>query len=116
MNYLNPIFKINKYVYIATILLYLTVYFGMLFQIILGITQVVTAIYITYSFYNELHEKYQKRLLLYWGVISIDLFLSLLTTKMWDIPASIILFIIPMIIATFFLKLLSKIRKEINES
>lgn len=114
MNYLNPIFKINKYAYIVNLVLYLGMTPGMAFQIILGITQVITAIYATTSFYKELQAKNQKLLVYYWIAVSIDLGSFIFIDELWSTSAIILAFIIPMIIASLFLKLLSDIRKEIN--
>ena len=114
MNFLNPILKINKIVYIITLLLYLTLCFGMLFQIVLGITQIITAFYVTYNFYKALDKINQKRIIIYWTAITINLTLALFTSNLWDISGVIFLFLVPMIIASIFLKLLSIITTEIN--
>ena len=114
MNYLNPILKINKIVYVITLLLYITLYFGMLFQIVLGLTQIITALFVTFNFYKALDKINQKRIVMYWIVITINLTLALFTSNLWDIPGAIFLFFVPMIIASLFLKLLSIITKEIN--
>ena len=114
MNYLNPFLKINMIVYIITLSLFFTLYLGMLFQIILGITQILTAFYVTYNFYKALDSINQKRIIAYWITITINLTLVLFTSNFWDIQGAIFLFFIPMIIASLFLKLLSIITKEIN--
>lgn len=86
----------------------------MLFQIVLGITQIITAFYVTCNFYKALDSINQKRIIAYWMAITIILILALFTSNLWDIQAAIFLFFIPMIIASLFLKLLSIITKEIN--
>ena len=115
MNYLNPIFKINKYVFITTLILYLTVYFGMLFQMVLGVTQLATAIYVTYSFYKALQKENRKWLVIYWVTVVVDLAVAFFMGQIWQPSAAIFVFLFPMIIAGLFLKLLSNIRHEINE-
>lgn len=86
----------------------------MLFQIILGLTQIITALYVTCNFYKAIDKTNQKRIIIYWLAITINLTLALFTSNLWDISGVIFLFLVPMIIASLFLKLLSIITKEIN--
>lgn len=86
----------------------------MLFQIVLGITQIITALYVTCNFYKALDNINQKRIIAYWIATTINLTLALFTSNLWNIPGAIFLFFVPMFIASLFLKLLSIITKEIN--
>ncbi|WP_353169985.1 hypothetical protein [Flavobacterium sp.] len=114
MNSLNPIYKINKLIYVINLLLYLAVSPGMAFQIILGITQFISAIYLTKNFYKKVSNFTRKLLKTYW-TLTIIVFISMVFIgDIFSIVGIIICFLLPMLTATFFMYLFYKCRKEIN--
>lgn len=115
MNSLNRVFQINRAIYIITLLLYLAVSPGMAFQIILGITQLVSAIYLTKNFYKKVSNFLRKLLKTYWLLTAIVFIAIGFIRDIFSIKGIIICFIIPMITATLFLYIFYKCRKEINE-
>lgn len=120
MNSLNPVFQINRAIYIITLLLYLAVSPGMAFQIILGITQLVSAIYLTKKFYKLVSNSSRNLLNIYWSLtlmvfIAIGFIAMGFIRDIFSIKGIIICFITPMIIATLFIYIFYKCRKEINE-
>jgi hypothetical protein len=115
MNSLNPVFQINRAIYVITLLLYLAVSPGMAFQIILGITQLVSAIYLTKNFYKIVSNSSRKLINIYWS-LTLMVFIAMgFIRDIFSIKGIIICFITPMIIATLFIYLFYKCRKEINE-
>jgi len=119
MNSLNPVYQINRAIYLITLLLYLAVSPGMLFQIILGITQVVSAIYLTNHFYKKVSHFSRNLLNIYWSFtlivfIALGLIAMGFIRDIFSIKGIIICFIIPMIIATLFIYIFYNCRKEIN--
>lgn len=119
MNSINPIYQLNRAIYIATLLLYIAVSPGMAFQVILGITQLVSAIYLTKNFYKKVSNFSRKLLKIYWiftviGFIIIGFIIIGFIRDIFSIKGIIICFIIPMIIATFFMYLFYIYKKEIN--
>jgi len=115
MNSLNPVFQINRAIYIITLLLYLAVSPGMAFQIILGITQLVSAIYLTKNFYKVVSNVSKTLLKTYWLLTLIVFIAMAFIRDIFSIEGIIIYFIIPMTIATLFIYIIYKYRKEINE-
>lgn len=115
MNSLNPIFEINRAMYIITLLLYLACTPGMLFQIILGIIQVVSAIYLTINFYKIASYFLRKLIVSYWLLATIILITILIHKDIFSITGIILTFVSPMLIATLFMYLIYKLRKEINK-
>lgn len=115
MNSLNPIFQINRAIYVITLLLYLAVSLGMAFQIILGITQLVSAIYLTKNFYKKASNFSRKLLKTYWLLTAIVFIAIGFIRDIFSLKGIIICFIIPMLIAILFIYIFYKYRKEINE-
>ena len=114
MNSINPIYQLNRAIYIATLLLYIAVSPGMAFQVILGITQLVSAIYLTKNFYKKVSNFSRKLLKTYW-TLTIIVFISMVFIRdIFSIVGIIICFLLPMLTATFFMYLFYKCRKEIN--
>jgi hypothetical protein len=114
MNSINPIYQLNRAIYIATLLLYIAVSPGMAFQVILGITQLVSAIYLTKNFYKKVSNFSRKLLKIYWIFTVIGFIVIGFIRDIFSIKGIIICFIIPMIIATFFMYLFYIYKKEIN--
>ena len=120
MNSLNPVFQLNRAIYLITLLLYLAVSPGMAFQIILGITQLVSAIYLTKNFYKLVSNSSRNLLNIYWSLtlmvfIAIGFIAMGFIRDIFSIKGIIICFITPMIIATLFIYVFYKCRNEINK-
>ncbi|MGV3697280.1 hypothetical protein [Flavobacterium sp.] len=114
MSNLILIYRINKIVFIITLILYVTVFFGMLFQTVLGTVQLLTAAYITFRHYKKLQKENRLGLKTYWAIVGIDLLLALLFLTVWDTGAMLFIFLFPMIIAGYFLHVLNEVKHEIN--
>ncbi len=105
--------NINKWSYGITLVLYLTIYLGMIAQIALGGIQVILAI-ILFSRYQRLDEKTKRRLLVY-GTLTV---FYLLVFALWDllgVPNNDFIEItgmtvLPMSLATFFVFITHKLR------
>jgi hypothetical protein len=115
MKYIITLYGLNKFAFITTLVLYVTLYLGMLFQVILGTIQLLTAAYITFFYYKKLQKENQLSLKTYWVVVAANLSLALLFFEIWDMSALFFLFLFPMIIAGYFLHILSEIKHEIIE-
>ena len=68
MKYFDPLRNINRVMILITAILYITIYLGMLFQIVLGIYQVMAAIMILFSF-NSFLKKDNIRIIIYWFIL-----------------------------------------------
>lgn len=105
--------NINKWSYGITLLLYITIIYGMIAQIALGGIQVILAL-ILFSRYQRLDEK-TKRLLLVYAALTL---LYLLVFTLWDylrVPNNDFIEItgitvLPMGLATFFVFITHKLR------
>ena len=104
--------KINKIFYFTTLGLYLFVYFGMLFQILLGIVQITIA-FILLAKMRELSKEKKRKIKLYWLLVAIT-FLLILTNSVYgnDLGNFICLFLFPMLIATYFYFLTANITSD----
>jgi uncharacterized protein YqjF (DUF2071 family) len=102
MSLFTILHKINKVFYFTTLGLYLLVYFGMLFQIILGIVQITIGIILLVKM-KELSKEKKKQIYIYWILVLIAFLLILINFEFGnDIGNFISLFLIPMLIATYF--------------
>jgi len=104
--------KINKIFYFTTLGLYLLVYFGMLFQIVLGIVQVTIGIILLVKM-KELSKEKKRKIRLYWILVVIDFFLILTNSALGnDFGNLISFFLFPMVIATYFYFLTANITSD----
>lgn len=108
--------KINKFCFITTLILYLTIYFGLYAQIVLGIVQIMLALYVSLN--NKLITKNHKNQIInYWIYVGLyAILISAFITKLIQFNDSTILLILivillPMSIATYFTITLNKIAK-----
>ncbi len=107
------LYQINKWSFITTLVLYLTIYFGLIAQIFLGIIQVILAILIFFR-WHELTPAIKKHLLGYsiatilYGVIFF-IIKSYLSTYIGLIYFTVL----PMSLAGYFLYLTYKAQKTI---
>lgn len=107
--------KINKIALITTLILFLTVYLGMLAQIPLGIIQVISAIYLTIKMYHK--SDYAKRNLSTYWIVTISE-LVLFYVQHYYFPTSndaiewSLMVVFPMSIAIYFYAIMRKIVAE----
>lgn len=116
---MKTIHQINKWALIVTLVLYCTVYLGMLAQIVLGTLQLFFAITVTGRYYKELPIDYQKLIKRYW--ISVTLSGTYIGIVYWidshysnDFYMITSLFVIPMAIAVYFVFITKKISSLYN--
>ncbi|WP_378177963.1 hypothetical protein [Aquimarina sp. SS2-1] len=109
---MKTIHNINKWSFIITLLLYATVYFGLLAQILLGFIQVVLAIIVSLNWKN-LNRKVKHLLFIYWGLIPTygALWLTNAFNTNNDIILILLFCLIPMSIAAYFVYITYEIKK-----
>lgn len=106
---------INKIALCTTLILFLTIYLGMLAQIPLGIIQVISAIYLTVKTYNK-SDYAKNNLRIYWIVTISEL--VLFYVQHYYFPTSndalewSLMVIFPMSIAIYFYIIMRKIVAE----
>lgn len=110
---IKVLYTINYVWFFITIALFITIYFGLLAEILLGAIQVISSLLVLF-YWKELQEKQKDKLRYYWIITGIYLTLWLFD---WGFLNDWFLFIvgiglIPMGIATYFLMILKSIRKE----
>ncbi|MDQ6471962.1 hypothetical protein RB619_15025 [Flavobacterium sp. LHD-80] len=107
--------KINKIALLTTLVLFLTVYLGMLAQIPLGIIQVISAIYLTIETYHK-SDYAKKHLSIYWIVAISELVLFFIKNYYFPITNDAIewslMVFFPMSIAIYFYMIMRKIVAE----
>lgn len=102
MKTFKTLHSVNKFFFLMTLFLYITVYLGMLFQMVLGAVQIVLAIIISNN-YKQLEQSSRKRIVLYWIFVMIDTVLIVLNNQYGnDLGNGITLLLIPMLIAGYF--------------
>lgn len=110
--------NLNKWSYGITLVLYLTIYFGLLAQIALGAIQVILAL-ILFARFKKIDRKIKPLLLIYAVITSIYLTVFFLFDSM-DLGGSDFLHIgfymvCPMLIATYFVYITYKLKFLENE-
>jgi hypothetical protein len=108
---------INKIATGATLLLYVTLICGMYAQIVLGPLQLILAAIVTLLYYKKLDTIRKGLLLRYWMAAAIALALFGMSCMYWDSMDLIIIvsfFIIPMIVACYFVYVTSMLNKYIE--
>ena len=116
---MKTILKINKVTFYTTLALMLTLYGGPIGLIFLGFVQLISAIYLTYYLYR-ISIRAKKYLTIYWILMTIETIVLFLTFKyrLSGInfeTSCIILLVTPIIVATYFFIILTKLVKE-NEN
>ena len=108
------IYKINKWSYIITLALYLTLFLGMYAQIALGAIQIILALIISVK-WKKLDTNSKTKMLNYLVVILMYGFL-LLVIDFENIAGLLIilLFVLPMLIATYFVYITYKIYNQLK--
>jgi hypothetical protein len=110
---MKTIRNINKIAFYTTLILFATIYVGLIAQILLGIIQLISALILTNKFYNK--SQYAKtNLSIYWIVTIIEIILLYSTANSIIMSDSFIISlfvyaIFSMGIATYFLIIMTKI-------
>ncbi|QBZ97657.1 hypothetical protein [Flavobacterium sangjuense] len=116
MKNLDTLINANKLILYPTSILYISVVgisLAMVLQILLGISQLIIAVIISYNCYKLLNVKLKSRLKLYWALVIIDLVSLPFSGNIFDFPGMICYFILPMLIAIYFHFLIIEINTEI---
>ncbi|MFP2996209.1 hypothetical protein ABN763_09860 [Spongiivirga sp. MCCC 1A20706] len=111
---MKTLHSINIWSYSITLLLYLTIYLGMLAQILLGIIQLVMFCFLIFNSKNvPLTTK--KRLSIYGSLVIIYGLISILVKDLSSTNDIYMLFwtLIPMLLASFFVFITYKLKKEL---
>ena len=104
--------KTNKIFYFITLGLYLLIYPGMLFQIILGIVQIAIGI-ILLTKIKILNKENKKKVYIYWSLVFIAFILILANFEFGnDFGNFISIFLFPMLTATYFYFLTANINSD----
>lgn len=113
MKYLNILIWINRIVLTITIILYATLILGLYAQIVLGFTQVLSAVILLF-FVKQFSLKNQNRITIYWGITLFYglLYLADLFDKL-DSLWVVMLILIPLSIAGYFTYIIESLRKEL---
>jgi hypothetical protein len=102
--------NINKWLMLITLLLYITLCLGMLFQMVLGVGQVLMSFYMLYN-YNKLEKQtkflFNIYLVLVVTILSVIAFGTIISTGFITTHL-----VIPMLIAFFHLYITYKIQKS----
>lgn len=112
--FINILYKINFTLFIVTLCLMVTIYFGFLFEILFGTIQVLTSLLLLIV-WKKISENFKKKIFLYWLFVLVYFSFWLLN---WDFLNDWILYIvgigiIPLSIAWYFIKVLELLKKEI---
>ena len=108
------IYNINKWSYIITLVLYLTLFLGMYAQIALGFIQIILAL-IIFVRWNEMSILNKKLLVFYWIIVSTyGVSYIIINYYDWDVNFVICLLVIPMTIATYFVYTTNKIYNQLK--
>lgn len=107
--------KINNIAFYTTLILFITVYLGMLAQIPLGIIQVISAIIITYKMFLK-SDYAKKHLTIYWIFTLTELYLFYLEQYHYqssnDFIELLLMVFFPMAIAIYFKIIMNHITKK----
>ena len=108
------IHNINKWSYIVTLILYLTLFLGMYAQVALGIVQIILALVI-FTKWNEMNIFNKRYLIIYWIIVLIyGASYIMVNYYDWDVNFAICLLVIPMIIATYFVYTTNEIYRQLK--
>lgn len=111
MKYIDSIVNVNRVLMAITLLLYITFYFGMLFQIVLGSYQVIISLVLLFH-RDNLTVNAKKNLLIYWKAILLFGICCLVNSFYQNNVFSLTLYlVIPIIIAFCFTIFLEELKK-----
>jgi len=113
---MKTLYYLNKIAFIITLLLYMTIVYGMFSQMFLGGIQVISAAILFLS-WSKFSKKTKEHLSIYWVLSSIYGICWLFEWKSFDETFIIIfgIMVLPMAIAAYFLYILNSI-KDIKKS
>ncbi len=107
------IYYINKIILLLTAVLYMTIFYGLYAQIVLGLVQVISSIILLF-FWKTIKEKQKNKIYIYWAIIIVYGSCWLMglennfNTFMWILG----LIIIPLTIAVYFFTILNQINNN----
>ncbi|HEX8563240.1 MAG TPA: hypothetical protein VF676_09705 [Flavobacterium sp.] len=107
--------KFNNWAFAITAILYLTIYLGMIAQILLGPIQVISSLIILKGYYANLNVSQRRMMHIYWFAVVVSLTLIWyfnIYTNSHDASEGISLFAVPMTVAAYFIYILNKILKN----
>ena len=109
------LYKTNLLAFIITLVLYLTIYFGLLFQILLGLIQIFSALSLFY-YWKNISKSSKAKVLYYWVFVAVYFLLCITIENLYNdtIPYIIGLILLPLSIASYFLYTLKRINKELS--
>lgn len=115
MKYINILKKLNRALIVATIVMYVTIYFGLLIQIVLGAYQLLLA-FVLLFFMKSFSKKGKNKLLIYWAVVLLygTVWLFNIDVGLEAYLGVIFYIILPMIIALYFSFFLESLDKKEN--
>jgi len=110
---MKTVYNINKWIFIITCVLYLTFYLGLLAQIVLGITQLLLALFLL-IYWKSFTPNHKTHLLLYWTIILIYGLICLTEVYTFFKPIGSVLFftLLPMLIAGYFVYVTQQIQGD----
>lgn len=113
---MKTLHKTNFFALVITLALYLTVYLGMCAQVILGPLQLLLALVISFNYYKKLNKPLKNHLLTYWLTAAISLIIAYLswTHNTANDYVIITVFVIPMLIACYFVYVTYKITQHLS--
>ena len=105
------LYRYNKRLYFVTLFLYITLYLGMMAQVLLGAANILSAVDL-YSHYSQLEKEHQKHLNAYSVLVGIYFVFFILLFEYLLRDCFIYLTVVPMLLATYFIGILYKIHKS----
>ncbi len=112
---MKTLYRINLIAIIITLLLYVTIIFGMYAQIILGALQLISGLIVIF-YLNKLSNKSREKIYIYWILVFLYVIAWNLDWQNFDkyILSIIIPFVIPMLIACYFVYTLRIAKTELT--
>lgn len=112
---MKKIYIINKISFIITLVLYLTIVFGLYAQIVLGAIQVLSSLFLI-IFWKKISKKSKEKIFIYWILVSIYGVCWFSDWANFDETFTIIfgVMIVPMSIATYFFYILKETKTYIS--
>lgn len=110
--FLNVVYIINKIWYAITVILFVTVIFGFLAEMVLGGIQVLSSL-LMLIYWNQYSKKQQQRLYKYWLVVGVYFLLWLGNWEVmpFELIAVVGVGVIPMGIGFYFMMLLRDLKQ-----
>lgn len=114
---MKTIYIINSIATWTTILLYISIFFGMYAQIVLGPLQLILAIIISIIYFKKVDQNHKNLMLYYWAAAVFALVMAgfAWSTDFDNVALTLIcLFIIPMSVACYFLYVTKKLNNHLK--